>query len=229
MGTQQPILAREGWVHVGVAAGLAVLATWLAPWWVWLPAWALVVFVVQFFRDPGRTSPSDPGLVLSAADGKVVFAGSAADPYLERDSYKISVFMDVFSVHSNRSPVGGTIREEWYTPGRFINAELDKSSEQNERKALWIRDTADREVVVVQVAGLVARRILCYVKKGDEVAPGQRYGFIRFGSRVDLYLPPEGFHPRAALGDRVTAGVSVLGRYKSGNHDAERSTTSGHN
>ena len=136
--------------------------------------------------------------------------------------------MDVFSVHSNRAPVGGAIREQWYTPGRFINAELDKSSEQNERKALWVRDAAGRDVVVVQVAGLVARRILCYVKKGDQLSPGQRYGFLRFGSRVDRYLPPEGFQPRAALGDRVTAGVTVLGRYTAGNNDAERSTTSGH-
>lgn len=222
MGTHQPILAREGRVHIVVAVLLAVLATWLAPWWIWLPAWAAAVFVLQFFRDPERESPSDPGLVLSAADGKVVFAGNAADPYLERDSCKISVFMDVFSVHSNRAPVGGTVCAEWYTPGKFINAELDKSSEQNERKALHIRDPAGRDVVVVQVAGLVARRILCYVTKGDRVAPGQRYGFIRFGSRVDVYLPPETFRPQVAIGDKVTAGVSVLG-----SHDAERSTTPG--
>lgn len=222
MRTSHPILAREGWVHISVGALLAALATWLAPWWIWLPAWVLVVFVVQFFRDPERASPSDPDLVLSAADGKVVFAGHAADPYLERDSYKISVFMDVFSVHSNRAPVGGTVREEWYTPGRFINAELDKSSEQNERKALHIRDPAGRDVVVVQVAGLVARRILCYVSKGDRVAAGQRYGFIRFGSRVDVHLPLEAFRSQVALGDKVTAGVSVLG-----SHDAERSTTPG--
>lgn len=226
MAAPHPILAREGRVHIAVAAVLAVVATWLGPWWVWLPAWAVLVFVLQFFRDPERASPPNPGLVLSAADGKVVFAGSAADPYLDRDSYKVSVFMDVFSVHSNRAPVAGTIREEWYTPGKFINAELDKSSEQNERKALCIRDPEGRDVVVVQVAGLIARRILCYVGKGDAVAPGQRYGFIRFGSRVDIYLPPDAFKPRVALGDKVTAGVSVLGSYHQ-NHDAERSTAAG--
>lgn len=207
-------------MHTAIAVVLAALASWLGPWWVWLPAWTVVVFVLQFFRDPERTSPTDPDLVLSAADGKVVFAGSAVDPYLERDCYKISVFMDVFSVHSNRAPVGGRIRETWYTPGRFINAELDKASEQNERRALCIRDSAGRDVVVVQVAGLVARRILCYVDKSDSVAPGQRYGFIRFGSRADIYLPPERFVPRVALGDKVTAGVSVLGSFHE-NRDAE--------
>lgn len=213
MGKTHPILAREGWVHIAIVAAVAVLATWLGPWWLWVPAWAAWVFVLQFFRDPERQSPSDPRLVLSAADGKVVFAGKARDPYLERDSYKVSVFMDVFSVHSNRAPVGGTIQEVWYTPGKFINAALDKSSESNERSALWIRDTAGRDIVVVQVAGLIARRILCYVKKGDTISPGERYGFIRFGSRVDIYVPPESFRPEAALGDKVTAGLSAIGRF----------------
>jgi phosphatidylserine decarboxylase len=213
VGKTHPILAREGWVHIAIVAAVAVLATWLGPWWLWLPAWAALVFVLQFFRDPERQSPSDPRLVLSAADGKVVFAGKARDPYLERDSYKVSVFMDVFSVHSNRAPVGGTIQDVWYTPGKFINAALDKSSESNERSALWIRDAADRDIVVVQVAGLIARRILCYVKKGDTISPGERYGFIRFGSRVDIYVPPESFRPEAALGDKVTAGLSAIGRF----------------
>lgn len=225
MSGDHPILAREGWVHVAVVVAAALLATWLGPWWLWLPCWLVVVFVVQFFRDPGRSPPDEPGLVLSAADGKVVFAGSAPDPYLERDSYKVSVFMDVFSVHSNRAPIGGAVAGEWYTPGRFINAELDKSSELNERKALWIRDREGRDVVVVQVAGLIARRILCCVKKGDAVSPGERYGFIRFGSRVDLHLPPETFEPRCALGDKVTAGVSVLGQFRTSNHDVEAATT----
>lgn len=213
MGKSHPILAREGWVHIAIATIVAGIATWLAPRWLWLPAWVAVVFVVQFFRDPERESPSDPNLVLSAADGKVVFAGKAYDPYLERDSYKISVFMNVFSVHSNRAPLGGTIQDHWYTQGKFINAALDKSSEANERSALRIRDSAGRDCVVVQVAGLIARRILCYVKKGDKILPGERYGFIRFGSRVDIYLSPETFQPEVSLGDNLTAGLSVLGRF----------------
>jgi len=217
---KHPILAREGWVHIAVVAVLAALATWLAPWWLWLPTWVALVFVLQFFRDPERTPPSGPGLVLSPADGKVVFAGPAKDPYLGRDGYKISVFMNVFSVHSNRAPIGGLVEKEWYAPGKFLNAALDKSSEENERKALWIRDPAGRDVTVVQVAGLIARRILCYVEKGDALVPGQRYGFIRFGSRVDIYLPPAEFEPSVALGDAVTAGLSVLGRFKSDDQDA---------
>lgn len=220
MAAHQPVLAREGWVHIAVALALAVLATWLTPWWAALAVWAAAAFVVQFFRDPERTSPPGDDLVLSAADGKVVFVGSTRDPYLERNSCKISVFMDVFSVHSNRAPVAGTVRAQWYTPGKFINAELDKSSEHNERKALCIRDAAGRDVVVVQVAGLVARRILCHVGEGDTLAAGQRYGFIRFGSRVDIHVPADTFRPQVALGDKVTAGMSVLGSFQSENHDA---------
>jgi len=216
-----PILAREGRVHVALALAAAAAAGFLAPWWIWAPLWLVAAFVVQFFRDPRRAVPTHPGLVLSAADGKVVFAGAAPDPYLDRDSYKISVFMDVFSVHSNRAPVGGAVRGEWYHPGKFINAALDKSSQLNERKALWIRDDAGNDVTVVQVAGLIARRILCHVSEGERLAPGQRYGFIRFGSRVDMYLPPERFEPEAALGDKVTAGLSVLGRLKPGDSHGE--------
>lgn len=216
MGMSHPILAREGWLHIALAAAAAVLATWLVPWWIAVPAWILLVFILQFFRDPPRDAAGEDGQVLSAADGKVVFAGAARDPYLERDSYQISVFMNVFSVHSNRAPVAGKVEGDWYNPGRFINAALDKSSEQNERKALWLRDKQGRDIVVVQVAGLIARRILCYVNKGDDLSAGQRYGFIRFGSRVDIHLPPDGFTPRVSLGDNVTAGLSVLGELHPG-------------
>jgi phosphatidylserine decarboxylase len=124
--------------------------------------------------------------------------------------------MDVFSVHANRAPLGGVVKGEWYMAGQFINAVLDKASDRNERKALWLRDESGRDVVVVQIAGLIARRILCYVSEGDTVAPGQRYGFIRFGSRVDIHLPPESFTPGVSLGDKVTGGVSVLGRFQNG-------------
>lgn len=212
MADQQrhPLLAREGLWHVAAAVlAAAVVTVWLG--WAWaLPLWLAAGFVIQFFRDPRRASPSVPGQVLSAADGKVVFVGPAADPYLARPAVKISVFMNVFSVHSNRSPVRGEVRKIWYTPGSFVNAELDKASENNERNAVWLREEAGgADLVVVQVAGLIARRILCYVKQGDRLDWGQRYGFIRFGSRVDLYLP-ESFIPKVRLGDRVTAGLDVL-------------------
>lgn len=204
----QPILAREGWLHIALAVVAALAVTFWAGWLWATPLWLIVLFVVQFFRDPPRKSPRVAGQILSPADGRVVFVGPVQDPYLDRPSLKISVFMNVFSVHSNRSPADGEVAKVWYAPGRFINAALDKASEQNERNAVWLR-SGGLDIVFVQVAGLIARRILCYVKEGDRLEKGQRYGFIRFGSRVDVYLPA-GFAPKVALGDTATAGITVL-------------------
>ena len=204
----QPLIAREGWVHIALSLAAATAVT-LSAGWLWaLPLWLVVLFVVQFFRDPQRVPPQEPGQILSPADGKVVFVGPAKDPYLDRPALKISVFMNVFSVHSNRSPAAGEVRKVWYTAGKFVNAALDKASEQNERNAIWLRSGV-HDVVFVQVAGLIARRILCYVKEGDQLDRGERYGFIRFGSRVDVYLP-ERCDPRVALGDKATAGLTIL-------------------
>ena len=133
----------------------------------------------------------------------------ARDPYLERDALKISVFMNVFNAHSNRSPVDGEVRKTWYFPGSFLNADLAKASLENERAVLWIKMPTGADVTCVQVAGLVARRILCYAKTGQQLARGERFGFIRFGSRVDLYLPLDAT-PRAAVGDKVYATESIL-------------------
>jgi len=134
---------------------------------------------------------------------------TARDPYLERDALKISVFMNVFNVHSNRSPVDGTVVNRWYHAGSFLNAALPKASLENERNALHLRTASGQEVTCVQIAGLIARRILCYVDAGATLARGQRYGFIRFGSRVDVYLDP-GARPRVAVGDVVAATETVL-------------------
>jgi phosphatidylserine decarboxylase len=201
------IIAREGWPHVLVTLGLAVLATWLLGWWS-IPFWLLLVFVLQFFRDPTRSILGDTRSALSAADGRVVMVGKARDPYLERDALKISVFMNVFNVHSNRVAVDGTVRKIAYFHGSFVNADLDKASTENERNAMII-ESAGRTVTWVQVAGLIARRILCYVKEGDALHRGQRYGFIRFGSRVDVYLPPDA-RPKVGPGDKVSATTTVL-------------------
>ena len=203
-----PIIAREGWPHVLVTLGLAVLATALLGWWS-IPFWVLLVFVLQFFRDPTRTILGDTRAALSAADGRVVMVGKARDPYLERDALKISVFMNVFNVHSNRVPVSGTVVRTWYHPGTFLNAALDKASAENERQAVHFRTDDGIDVTAVQIAGLIARRIFCYVRESERVSAGQRYGFIRFGSRVDLYLPPEAV-PKVAVGDRTTAGLSIV-------------------
>ncbi len=148
-------------------------------------------------------------LVLSPADGRIVAVETCRDPYAEREAIKVSVFMNVFNVHSNRSPIDGRIDTVKYFPGKFVNADLDKASTENERNAVVATTTGGKQVTFVQVAGLIARRILCYVKPGDTLARGQRYGFIRFGSRVDVYLPV-GARVVAALGDKVSACTSVL-------------------
>ncbi|TAK45899.1 MAG: phosphatidylserine decarboxylase [Betaproteobacteria bacterium] len=206
-----PIIAREGWPFVAAALA-AALAVGFAAGWGWsLPLWLVAVFVLQFFRDPPREVPDDPRAVVAAADGRVVAVERARDPWLERDALKVSVFMNVFNVHSNRSPVDGRVQKRWYHAGRFINAALDKASTENERNAVWLRTRTGEDVTCVQVAGLVARRILCYVEEGAELRRGERYGFIRFGSRVDHYLPLD-VEMQAALGDRVRAAESVLAR-----------------
>jgi phosphatidylserine decarboxylase len=206
-----PLIAREGWPFLAIAVAAAALAAWLAgPWWS-LPVWLAALFVLQFFRDPPREVPDDPRAVVAPADGRVVAVEKARDPWLEREALKISVFMNVFNVHSNRAPVAGTVRQVWYHAGRFVNAALDKASVDNERNALWLRTRGGTDVTCVQVAGLIARRILCYVSAGAELQRGERFGFIRFGSRVDVYLPLDA-QPVAAIGDVVYAAESVLAR-----------------
>jgi len=204
-----PILAREGWLFVAISVA-AALALSLAGWWLAaLPVWLIAIFIVQFFRDPPRTVPSQPNAILSPADGRIVVVEKSRDPYLDRDALKISVFMNVFNVHSNRSPVDGTVRNKWYHAGSFLNAAMDKASLENERNALHIATANGVDVTCVQVAGLIARRILCYVGAGDTLARGQRYGFIRFGSRVDIYLPPTAI-PRIAVGDMAKATSTII-------------------
>jgi len=207
-----PIIAREGWPLVAIAAAIAIVLT--AAGWIALAtiAWLVALFVLQFFRDPPRTVPSQANAVLAPADGRVVKVEQARDPYLVREALLVSVFMNVFNVHSNRSPVDGTVEARWYHAGRFLNAALDKASLENERNALCFRTTGGADVTCVQVAGLVARRILCYVAEGASLERGQRYGFIRFGSRVDVYLPLDA-EVKAALGDKVYATESVLARF----------------
>lgn len=204
-----PIIAREGWPFLAISAAIALALSFTSWWPLALLAWLAVIFVGQFFRDPRRPVPTQDNAVLSPADGRVVFVDRARDPYLQRDALKISIFMNVFNVHSNRSPVDGTVKQAWYCAGSFFNADLDKASLENERNALWLRTRSGQDVTCVQVAGLVARRILCYVAAGAELARGQRFGFIRFGSRVDLYLPLDA-ELKAALGDKVTAGETII-------------------
>ena len=206
-----PIIAREGWPFLAIAVIASLIVAVLFGWGWSLPLWLVTLFILQFFRDPARTIPEEPRAVLAPADGRIVAVEKARDPWLERDALKISVFMNVFNVHSNRAPVDGVVRKRWYHAGAFLNAALDKASTQNERNALWLRTPDNRDVTCVQIAGLIARRILCYVDEGAGLARGQRFGFIRFGSRVDVYLPLDA-EASASLGEKVTAGVSIIAR-----------------
>ncbi len=212
MNYPHPFFAREGWPFIIGTVVIAALVNILAGW-IWaIPFWLIVFFVLQFFRDPPRVVPQKTNAVLSPADGRIVAVESVQDPYLKRDAIKVSVFMNVFNVHSNRSPVDGEVRNEWYFPGKFINANLPKASLENERNALWIKTDNGLDITCVQVAGLIAKRILCYVKTGDYLARGQRFGFIRFGSRVDVYLPLN-TEIKVTIGDKVYATLTILAEF----------------
>lgn len=203
---------RAGWPFIGafaaVAAGLFLLAQPLG----WIGV-VLTLWCVYFFRDPDRITLTRQGLIISPADGVVQSVGPAPPPAeLEMGSapmVRVCVFMNVFNVHVNRVPVDGTISRLAYRPGRFLNASLDKASEQNERQSIVVDATDGFRLAVVQIAGLVARRIICTLKEGQKVTAGDRLGMIRFGSRVDVYLP-DGVAPLVAVGQQSIAGETVL-------------------
>lgn len=208
-----PIIAREGWPHIAIAFIVALGVNIFFGWSWAILFWVIAFFVLQFFRDPPREVPSNRHAILAPADGRIVAVEKTLDPYLDRESVKISVFMNVFNVHSNRSPVDGEVRDKWYFPGKFINADLPKASLENERNALWIKANNGADVTCVQVAGLVAKRIICHVAPGDHLERGQRFGFIRFGSRVDVYLPLN-TRINVNIGDKVSATLTVLAEFR---------------
>ena len=205
-----PIIAREGWPFISAGLVLSIIVTACAGWWS-LPFWLFTAFALQFFRDPSRPIPQDADAVLCPADGRIVVVEKVLDPYRNVEALKISVFMNVFNVHSQRAPVDGTITGVEYNKGKFVNAALDKASTENERNAVLATTRSGREITFVQVAGLVARRILCYIGEGEKVVRGERYGFIRFGSRVDVYLPTDA-RAEVAIGDKVSASSTILAR-----------------
>jgi phosphatidylserine decarboxylase len=207
MNYPHPILAKEGWPFIAGSFVVAVVASSAGLWS--LPFWLIFVFCIQFFRDPPRVIAGGPKSVLAPADGRIVVVEEADDPYLKRRALKISVFMNVFNVHSNRSPIKSRVLQKWYQPGSFLNAALDKASLENERCALHLKLADGRDITCVQIAGLVARRILNYVDSGTALEAGERYGFIRFGSRVDLYLPLDS-KAKVVIGEKVCASSSVL-------------------
>ncbi|WP_439527372.1 phosphatidylserine decarboxylase [Pannonibacter sp.] len=202
---------REGWPFIAIALAATLILGWFIEPLFWIGLF-LTGWVCYFFRDPQRVTPVQDGLVISPADGIVSQVGPCRPP-LELDlgaepMMRISVFMNVFNCHVNRAPVGGRILRVAYKPGKFINAELDKASEDNERNGLVI-EHGDTRIGVVQIAGLVARRIVCFVREGESITAGERFGLIRFGSRLDIYMPM-GTVPKVALGQTMIAGETVL-------------------
>jgi phosphatidylserine decarboxylase len=202
----------EGWKFVPVFAGVTLVLFWL-----WQPlGWiglGLTVWCYYFFRDPKRLVPLNKGLLVSPADGVVSLIERAVPPEelgLGPDALvRVSVFMSVFNCHVNRAPIAGKVTAVAYRPGKFLNASLDKASLDNERNAIAIQMEDGRHIAVVQIAGLVARRIMWWVKPGDALRTGERFGLIRFGSRLDVYLP-EGLQPQVALGQTMIAGESII-------------------
>ncbi len=213
MPRQLPI-AVEGFPFI-----VAVLLASIAAWMMSLPSIAaamagLAAFIAFFFRNPKRNVPDAEGVVVAPADGRVIKVekGTLA-PHTGAPCTKVSIFMSVFNVHVNRFPTTATVRRAIYHAGKFFVASLDKASEHNEQNALVLEDAAGRELVMVQIAGIIARRIVCYAREGDCFSTGERFGLIRFGSRLDIYLPPEA-RIEVAPGEKTRAGETVLGRFE---------------
>lgn len=174
-------------------------------------ALVLTLFIAYFFRNPHRSARSADNEVLAPADGRVIFLGPASEDHLAEEMFKISIFMSVFNVHINRVPISGKVVDNYYVQGKFLDVRDQRATFENERNGLVIETLQGLKIVVVQVAGLIARRIVCYPRVGEMLQKGQRYGLIRFGSRLDVYLPP-GSTLAVKMGDRTVAGVTVLGR-----------------
>lgn len=203
---------REGWVFVSIAAGITFLLTLIHANLGWMGA-GITAWIAYFFRDPERVTPVREGLVMSPADGLIVSIAEVTPPKelgLAKGTWtKISIFLNIFDCHINRVPIDGVIVKSHYHPGKFFNASLDKASEENERQSLAVKTSNDIIIGFVQIAGLVARRIRCDIKEGDQVKAGQRFGLIRFGSRADVYLPTN-IEPLVIEGQRMVAGETVL-------------------
>lgn len=208
------IFAVEGRPFFGTLIVVTVIvAIAQCAWWTLLLG-GLTAFVMYFFRNPERVVPQEAGAVICPADGRVIQKKTVMeDKYLGGEAIKVSVFMNVFNVHVNRSPYKGKVVDVDYIPGRFINADFDKASELNERNAIVMETEEGKKLLFIQIAGLIARRIVCYVEPGDSLERGERFGLIRFGSRVDIYLPPDS-DVNVKIGDRVVAGETVLGIIK---------------
>lgn len=208
-----PIIAKEGWLYIIIILFISTYLT-LINSSISVLFWIISIFIIQFFRDPKRKISDKKNVIVSGADGRVIAINETFDPYQKKKSIKVSVFMNVFNVHSNKAPVDGIILKKIYFPGKFLNAALSKASLENERCAIIIqsKNNSKRIITCVQIAGLVARRILCYKETGDELTRGERYGFIKFGSRVDLYLPLN-TSIKVQLGQKVKNAESIIAEF----------------
>ena len=210
--TKRPFIHPEGWKFAGIffVISVSVYTFFIA---LSVIGFLLTIFTLWFFRDPERNTPQDSNLIISSADGKVCLIDEAYPPAeLSMDSQKmkrICVFMNVFNVHVNRSPIKGVVKDIVYKKGQFLNASLDKASDKNERSSLVINTDNGTKIIVVQIAGLIARRILGFIPANHNLEQGERFGLIRFGSRVDIYMPLDAV-TQCVIGDTVIAGESVL-------------------
>ncbi len=219
-----PTINNEGWRFVGIFAAISILLALVCDFLGWIGL-ILTVWCYYFFRDPDRVSPQIKDVVLSPADGTVQMIAKVPAPeelkMKGKEFTRVSIFMSVFNVHVNRAPAEGEVIQTEYVPGKFFNATLDKASKDNERQLIAMKTTCGKEIAFVQIAGLVARRILCFAKKGQVYKAGERFGLIRFGSRLDVYLP-EGVEPMVCLGQTMVAGETVIA-----NLTAEQKTVEG--
>ena len=210
--TAFPIASAGYALIIGAAFATAVLAL-LGLTTLTLVGLVITFCICGFFRDPDRIIPNEKGIIVSPADGKVILTDLTDDtPFFSGQTMKISIFMSVFNVHVNRIPYDGRIKKIDYHPGKFFSANLDKASLQNEHNAVFVEMDNTKPMCVVQVAGLIARRIICNIQPGDHVMRGQRFGLICFGSRLDVYLPTD-IKLKVAVGDKIKAGTSILGQF----------------
>lgn len=215
MRNENTPIAVEGYPFIAFAGVLTIIlaaVSWYLPalWAGAVLSLAVTLFIAFFFRNPERVTPGDENAVVAPADGVVIYLGPAHEEHLGTDTTKISIFMSVFNVHINRAPISGTVIDTFYVKGKFLDVRDERATFENEQAGLVIETARGLRMAVVQVAGLIARRIVCYAVKGDRLTRGTRYGLIRFGSRLDIYLPT-GTEIKVAMGEKTVAGETVLG------------------
>ncbi len=210
MRNENTPIAVEGYPFIGAAAFITLVFALLSWKLLAVVALAATLFIAFFFRNPERVTPEDESAVVAPADGRVIYLGPSREEHLQEEVVKISIFMSVFNVHVNRAPLTGRIIDTFYQHGKFYDVRDERATFENEQQGLVLENAGGKKIVVVQVAGLIARRIVCYVRKGDAVKRGERYGLIRFGSRLDIYLPKDAV-VKVAVGTKTVAGETVLG------------------